>query len=304
MRSLACAPIYDQGKPITLVVLLRREPDSFTADDLEHLLINANIMGRAVNNLLLTQQLQEANRALDREKDQVGRMQRHLLPATLPRIPGLELGVSYQACSRAGGDYYDVLPLPEDQWGLFMADVSGHGTPAAVVMAMIHTLLHAFPGPLMPPLRVLSHVNRHLLAVAPEGMFATAFYGVYDPYYRRLRYTSAGHPPPRWRRGMGSISDLQISTGLPLGIAAEESWTEDEVTLPPGDTLLLFTDGILEGANEHGEPFGRQRLDSILRMAPSRAAALVHHIERYYKDFCNGTSDLDDRTLLAMVAVP
>jgi phosphoserine phosphatase RsbU/P len=175
MRSLACVPGYEHGQPVNLVVLLRREPDSFTLEDLESLLLNANLLGRTVSNLLLTQQLQEAYRALDHEKDQVGRMQRHLLPAQLPHIEGLELGASYLACSRAGGDYYDVLPLPEEQWGLFMADVSGHGTPAAVVMAMMHTLLHAFPGPPMPPARVLSHINRHLLAVAPEGMFATAF---------------------------------------------------------------------------------------------------------------------------------
>src|SRR5207247_7805191 len=178
------------------------------------------------------------------EKDQVGRMQRHLLPARLPLIDGLELGASYFTCSRAGGDYYVVLPLPEEQWGLFMADVSGHGTPAAVVMAMMHTLLHAFPGPPMPPAHVLAHINRHLLAVAPEGMFATAFYGIYDPHYRRLRYAAAGHPPPCLRRKSGLVEVLEGTSGLPLGVTEEEGWTEHEATLVPGETLLLYTDGI------------------------------------------------------------
>jgi sigma-B regulation protein RsbU (phosphoserine phosphatase) len=304
MRSLACVPGYDHGRPLNLVVLLRREPDSFTLEDLESLLLNANLLGRTVNNLVLTQQLQEAYRALDHEKDQVGRMQRHLLPAQLPRIEGLELGASYLACSRAGGDYYDVLPLPDEQWGLFMADVSGHGTPAAVVMAMMHTLLHAFPGPPMPPAHVLAHINRHLLAVAPEGMFATAFYGIYDPHYRRLRYASAGHPPPRWRRGACCIRNVDGTTGLPLGVLDEDSWTEREVVLIPGDALLLYTDGILEGTNTLGEAFGRPRLDDALRLGPARANALVQHLERHYKAFCNGAPDLDDRTLLAAVAVP
>jgi sigma-B regulation protein RsbU (phosphoserine phosphatase) len=304
MRSLACVPGYDQGRPLNLVVLLRREPDSFTLEDLESLLLNTNLLGRTVSNLVLTQQLQEAKRALDHEKDQVGRMQRHLLPAQLPRIDGLELGASYLACSRAGGDYYDVLPLPEEQWGLFLADVSGHGTPAAVVMAMMHTLLHAFPGPPMPAAHVLAHINRHLLAVAPEGMFATAFYGIYDPHYRRLRYASAGHPPPRWRRGRCCIRDVDGTTGLPLGVADQNSWTEREVTLIPGDALLLYTDGILEGTNGLGEAFGRARLDDALLLGPARANALVQHVERHYKAFCDGAPDLDDRTLLTAVAVP
>jgi sigma-B regulation protein RsbU (phosphoserine phosphatase) len=304
MRSLACAPGYDHGQPLNMVMILRREPDSFRPEDLETLLVNANLMGRAVSNLLLTRQLQDAYLALDHEKEQVGRMQRHLLPGELPRIEGVELGASYLACSRAGGDYYDLLPLPEEQWGLFMADVSGHGTPAAVVMAMMHTLLHAFPGPPMPPAHVLAHVNRHLLAMAPEGMFATAFYGVYDPYYRRLRYASAGHPPPRLRLGSGPVRDVEASAGLPLGVVEEGGWTESDVTLVPGDALLLYTDGILEGANGLGEQFGHQRLDDALRLGPRRAGPLVQHIERHYKDFCNGAPDLDDRTLLAAVAVP
>ncbi len=304
MAALACAPGYDHGQAINMVMLLRREPDSFTTEDLESLLLHANLLGRAVNNLLLTQQLQESNRALDHEKEQVGRMQRHLLPVELPRLEGLELGASYHACSRAGGDYYDILPLPEEQYGLFLADVSGHGTPAAVVMAMMHTLLHAFPGPPMPPVHAFAHINRHLLAVAPEGMFATAFYGIYDPYYRRMRYASAGHPPPLLRSASGSISAVQGTAGLPLGVLEDDSWSEREVTLVPGDALLLYTDGILEGTNPAGEPFGHRRLEDAFRLGPTRAGPLVQHIERHYKDFAHGAPDLDDRTLVAAVAVP
>jgi sigma-B regulation protein RsbU (phosphoserine phosphatase) len=187
---------------------------------------------------------------------------------------------------------------------LFVADVSGHGTPAAVVMAMMHTLIHAFPGPVMPAAHVLSHINRHLLAVAPEGMFATAFYGIYDPYYRRLRYAGAGHPSPSLRRRSGAVVSLEGMSGLPLGVMEEESWNEQEVTLLPGESLLLYTDGILEGTNSAGEAFGRGRLDDALRLGPVRARPLVEHLERHYRHFCNGLPDMDDRTLLAAVAVP
>ncbi len=304
MHALAYAPGYDHGQPLNMTVSLRREADSITPEDLEALLLNANLVGRAVNNLLLARQLDEAYRRLDHEMLQVGRMQRHLLPTQLPRIDGLELGASYVTCSRAGGDYYDVLPLPDDQWGLFLADVSGHGVAAAVVMAMMHTLLHAYPGAPVPPGQVFSYVNRHLLAVAPEGMFATAFYGVYDPVRRRLRYASAGHPPGLVRRGGYHIRELDRPGGLPLGILPEETWAEGETALLPGEALLLYTDGIVEGVNRQDEPFGRERLENALRLAPLRATPLVGHIERYFKDFCPDSPDLDDRTLLAAVAVP
>jgi sigma-B regulation protein RsbU (phosphoserine phosphatase) len=304
MHSLACAPAYEQGRPIQMVYALRRNSDQFTPDELETLLMYANLLWRTANNLQLTQQLQEAYRRIDHEMLQVGRMQHHLLPEALPSIEGLELGASYVTCSRAGGDYYDVLPLPDGHWGLFMADVSGHGVPAAVVMAMMHTLVHAYPGPATPPAQVLAHVNRHLLSIAPEGMFATAFYGIYDPPRRRLHYAIAGHPPPRLRRGRSHVRAIEGTAGLPLGIEYEESWTEREVTLTPGDALLLYTDGIIEGTNSASEQFGLARLDDALRLGPWRAGRLVQHIERRYRDFCGGTPDMDDRTLLAGVAVP
>ena len=304
MGSLACAPAYDRGRPENMVMVLRREAGAFTDEELETLLLNANLLGRAATNLQLSQRLQEAYRRLDQEMEQVGQMQRHLLPTEFPSIEGLELASVYVTCSRAGGDYYDVLPLPDGRWGILLADVSGHGTAVAVVMAMMHTLLHARPGPPPAPRQVLGHINGHLLEVAPEGMFATAIYGVYDPPRRRLRYAVAGHPPPRLRRGSEPVRGLESAGGLPLAVLPEESWTERELELRPGDVLLLYTDGIIEGANGGGEPFGRERLDDALRLAPLRAGPLVKHIDRCFREFCEGVRDNDDRTLLALVSVP
>jgi sigma-B regulation protein RsbU (phosphoserine phosphatase) len=304
MHTLACAPAYEHGRVEYMAVAMRRDSEPFRPDELETLLLHANLLGRAATNLSLAQQVRDAFGRLDAEMAMVGRMQQHLLPPSLPNIDGLELGALYVTCSQAGGDYYDVLPLPEELWGLLMADVSGHGVPAAVVMAMLHTLVHSFPGPPMPPVRVLAHLNRHLLKMAPEGMFATAFYGVYDPYRRNLRYSLAGHPPPRLRHGRSHVSGLEGTGGLPLGIAEEELWTEREVHLQPGDALLLYTDGIIEGVNAAVEPFGTARLDEALKLGPVRAGRLVEHIERTYRMFAEGTADMDDRTLLAAVAVP
>jgi sigma-B regulation protein RsbU (phosphoserine phosphatase) len=304
MRSLAAVPSYDHGQALNMVMILSREPDAFTAADLENLLLHANLLGRAVNNLVLAQQLDEAYRKLDEEMQQASRVQRGLLPDELPEVDGLELGASYVTCSRAGGDYYQVLPLPDGRHGLFLADVSGHGVGAAVGTAMLHTLLHSCPDPAAPPSRLLAHVNRYLRAVAPDGMFATAFYGVYDPPSRRLTYSLAGHPLPLLRRRNLDVRELERTGGLPLGVLERDAWTEKEVRLLPGDGLLLYTDGIAEGMNAAEEMFGVGRLADAVRLGPRRAGRLVQHVERHFRNFRGDGPDQDDRTLLAAVAVP
>jgi sigma-B regulation protein RsbU (phosphoserine phosphatase) len=304
MRSLACVPSYDHGEPLNMVTILSREPNAFTATDLENLLLHANLLGRAVNNLVLAQQLDEAYRKLDEEMQQAGRVQRELLPEELPIIDGLELGASYVTCSRAGGDYYQVLPLPDGRWGLFLADVSGHGVGAAVGTAMLHTLLCSCPEPGAPPSQLLAHVDRHLRRVAPDGMFATAFYGIYDPATRRLHYSVAGHPLPLLRRRHHDVRELPATDGLPLGVEGPTTRMEKEIILAPGDGLLLYTDGLVEGMNGSGEMFGKERLTDAVRLGPRRARRLVQHIERHYQNYRGEAPDLDDRTVLAVVAVP
>src|SRR5207244_2587168 len=128
----------------------------------------SNLFGRATNNLVLSEELQRAYQTLDRELKVVGQIQRSLLPARLPTIPTLDLATHYQPSQRAGGDYYDFFPLPAGKWGIFIADVSGHGTPAAVLMAVTHCIAHTHPGPPQPPAKVLDYLNRHLATRSEE----------------------------------------------------------------------------------------------------------------------------------------
>jgi sigma-B regulation protein RsbU (phosphoserine phosphatase) len=134
-------------------------------------------------------------------------------------------------------------------------------------------------------------------------MFATAFYGVYEPSARRLRYSLAGHPPPLLRRH-NQVRELELTGGLPLGIPGADDWAERDVTLAPGDGLLLYTDGIVEGQNAAGEMFGKERLAGVVRLGPKRARRLVQHVERHFLSYRGDAPDADDRTLLALVAVP
>src|SRR5579871_1604239 len=201
-RSLMAIPLYDQGVALNMVVLLRKEPAAFSRERLPEMVWVSNLFGRATNNLVLSEELQGAYAALDRELKVVGDIQRSLLPVELPRIPTLDLAAFYQPSRRAGGDYYDFFPLPEGKWGILIADISGHGTPAAVLMAITHCIAHTHPGPPVPPGKVLAYINDHLTAryTSSSETFVTAFYGIYDPAGKELIYACAGHNPPRLKR--------------------------------------------------------------------------------------------------------
>src|SRR6516225_10151472 len=143
-RSLMAIPMFDQGTALNMVIRLGIAPALFSRERLPELVWISNLFGRATHNLVLSDQLKEAYQTLDREFEIVGEIQRSLLPAILPDIPTLQLAAYYQPSKRAGGDYYDFFPLPDGRWGIFIADVSGHGTPSAVLMAVTHCIALAF----------------------------------------------------------------------------------------------------------------------------------------------------------------
>ena len=155
----------------------------------------------------------------------MGEIQRSLLPAVLPKIPTLDLASHYQPSQRAGGGYYDFFPLPGGKLGIFIADVSGHGTPAAVLMAVTHCIAHTHPGPPQPPATVLDYLNHHLAALYTNqnDNFITAFYGVYEPRDRTLTSAAcAGQlqpAPPQTLSRRDFVAAQPRADGLPLGIA-------------------------------------------------------------------------------------
>jgi len=322
MGSLVAVPLFDQGVALNMVVLMRQPKGAFPREQLPENVWMANLFGRATHNLVLSNDLKragdEVRRAydvVDRELQSVAEIQRSLLPSTLPDIPTLDVAAHYQTSRRAGGDYYDFFPLPpsdgsvalgaDHPWGILVADVSGHGTPAAVLMAVTHSIAHTLVGPPMPPSRLLAFINHHLTAryTTESGHFVTAFYGVYDPSTRTLTYSTAGHNPPRVRRaGSDQVCPIDGRASLPLGIDPEESFCDASRRLEPGDVLLLYTDGITEARNPAGEMFGTDRLDQILLEAEcgSGARDLLASVLNELRRFTDGRPAGDDRTLLAL----
>ncbi len=308
-QTLIALPQYDDGEGINATATLLPPGVEIDPALIPMMHWQSGLFGRGTQNLVLRNQLTLALATLNEELQVVGDIQRSLLPAELPIIPGVELAASYLTSARAGGDYYDFFPLGTGGWGLFIADVSGHGTPAAVLMAITHAIAHARPGTHTPPAALLGYLNRELTrSYTQAGTFVTAFYAVLDPTTRSLTYSRAGHNPPRLVRDDRVIS-LDRAGALPLGIVGDETYEQSTITLRPGDLLLLYTDGITEAmapakTTEPRELFGLDRLDQLLLdCAASTAAECVKRIETEMKAFCDSPQPKDDQTLIAIRCV-
>ena len=249
MRSLLAIPMYDQGESLNMVVVLGYQPSAFIKEEIPEIVWRSNLFGRATGNLVLKEELQRAYEALDRELKIVSDIQLSLLPAELPRIPTLDLATYYRPSHRAGGDYYDFFPLPDGEWGIFVGDVSGHGTPAAVLMAVTHCLAHTCPGPPAPPGKILAYLNDHLVSgyTSLNDSFVTAFYAIYDPATRRPDLFCAGHNPPRLKRCQdGTLMILDQCNNPPLGIVPGVIYEEFGASLAkrrPGRLLYRWNHG-------------------------------------------------------------
>lgn len=299
-RSLLAAPLYDGGVALNMVVIMRPEPNAFNPAFVPDWVLMSNLFGRATHNLVLSEKLRRAYETVDVELRAVQDMQRSLLPP-LPRMPTLDLAAHYETSTRAGGDYYDFFPLPDGNLGILIADVSGHGTAAAVMMAITHSIAHHYPGPPQPPGEVLEFVNRKLteLYTGSNNAFVTAFYGVYNPSNRTLTYACAGHNPPRVKRcDDGSIFALEAANGLPLGIEADEKYPVVTQQLVRGDQVIFYTDGITEAMNHQGDMYGTDRLDEAISNCMVDAGALIQSILANLQAFTQDAPANDDQTLL------
>ena len=300
MRSLVAIPMFEKGHAINMVVLFRATTDGFPRDNLPAQVWMANLFGRATHTLVLSREVRQAYDAVERELKQVADIQRSLLPAELPVIENLDVAVHYQTSRHSGGDYYDFFKLNDGKWGILIADVSGHGTPAAVLMAITHSIAHIALDPPTPPAKLMAAINNRLCTTyAGSGNFVTGFYGVFCPRSRTLTWSNAGHPPPRWRHADGRIDSLPIAASLPLGIEPDEKYHETVTSFSPGDMLIFYTDGITEARDKKGNMFDPESLDEVLKTHPATAADLIAAALKSLDDFAGGLPLTDDRTLVA-----
>jgi serine phosphatase RsbU (regulator of sigma subunit) len=200
-----------------------------------------------------------------------------------------------------GGDFYDILPLPDGRLVITVGDVAGKGSPAALLMALLLAILRTLVDEQLDPPALMLRLNAQVTRHAPPSRFITLFYGVYNPVTGRMDYVNAGHMPPLLRRHRTGDSQRLPSTGVALGMFEESTYAADSVVMEPGDLLVLYSDGITEAENPAGEPFeeaGLERVLGNLTVDDLEAAgrAIFAAVERHADD----TRFADDLTVLLL----
>lgn len=225
-------------------------------------------------------------------------VQQRLLPGLTRPLTTLDYAGRCLPAQGIGGDYYDFLEIGPGKMGFLLCDVSGKGVPAALLMANLQACFRSrSPEDLSQPSRLLSSINRHFYVSTDSDRFATVFFGVYDEEIRRLSYVNCGHCPPLLRRASGEIETLE-PTATMVGAFAEWDCNEAEVTLCPGDTLLLYSDGVSDATNHYEDLFGEYRLMKLISARLS-AQELVDRVVASVSEFGNGARS-DDVTVVAL----
>jgi sigma-B regulation protein RsbU (phosphoserine phosphatase) len=252
----------------------------------------------------LQKQLQDANEKMAQELALAGEVQTSFLPRALPDIPGWQLSVALKPARETSGDFYDVNLLPNGRLGILVADVVDKGVGAALYMALSWTLLRTYATeyPAQPEL-VLSTANHRILMDTKVNRFATVFYGILDLATGALVYCNAGHCPPYLISAQNSEDVRELTrTGVPLGMFEDEAWEQGVVQLAPSDVLVLYTDGITEARNEHGEFFDEDRLLASVRANLGHPAqAIQDAIIRAVYEFMGDVPQSDDIALAVVI---
>jgi sigma-B regulation protein RsbU (phosphoserine phosphatase) len=306
-RSLVALPLFEKGSSVGIVVMLGSSSQPHDPADLCVLATITSMLGRAIEAQKLANQLEVAWNALDSELKAAADVQRWLLPS-LPALDDVGVAVSYRTARYSSGDYYDVGRLPDGRLGVLIADVSGKGAAAAVLMAVLRSIVHdeVDRTKMIGPATLLDYADGRLraLGLSDRSAFVTAFCGVLDPVTGELVYSCAGHNPPRLLRVRDrTVVSLDGAKTWPLGLLDEPSThAEETVQLMPGDLVLFYTDGITEARSPAGEFFDIDRFDQTLRDLPEAVTpnAAVQAIKKAIAGFAGDGTPADDQTVLAL----
>jgi serine phosphatase RsbU (regulator of sigma subunit) len=247
----------------------------------------------------------------------IAELQWQLLPREIPQPAGWRIATYYSVGPWPSGDYYDIMTLPDGRIVIAVADASGHGGLAAVMVAVTRVILRSCPltsgrerQPFCPlqgsviqtPHIVLAHLNRVLIENSLEGQFMTAFYCVLNPLEGALHYANAGHPRPRWWRSAYSrVDSVRDVAGFPLGLDPHAVFHQCRMEIEPGDVLVCYSDGLTEARSESDEQFGDERLDEAIRESVhSGAEAVKAGILDHLVDFLAGREPQDDVTIVVV----
>lgn len=303
--SALVAPLRHAGKDLGVLVVARKHEDgSFTPNDFTVFASAAEQSSFAIGNARVHREAHE-KRAIENELQNAREVQRILLPQEDPVVPGFRISGTNMPARIISGDYYDYLPLGGSRFGIAIADVSGKGVPAGLMMAMCRSALRSMAPGRTSPCEVLSGVNRQLFPDVREDMFISMAYGILNESTGEMTLARAGHDPALWyRRDRGTVEPLR-PPGLALGVdegQVFERVTKDLVVpMSPGDCVLFHTDGVREAIGPGEEEFGLERLSEVFRdVAPLGAEAVLQRVQEELRKFTSDGPQMDDITLVAI----
>jgi len=298
-------------------VLLHRQPQlaydlmgllSKRLDDAENLTIielkeKNEKLRKAYRKLKAAQKQIIEKEKLEHELELSSRIQQSILPHSLPKRRGYDFGALMIPAHAVGGDFYTFLPLDKNHIGIVVGDVCDKGVPAALFMSLVYSLIRVEARNSKSPVKVLRQVNRHLLNMTSNSsMFVTLIYGVLNCNTGRFHYARAAHPAPLLIDAKGTGLQVPIKSGQPLGLFGNLPIDEERITIPPGGTLLLFTDELSEASNTQGIPFGENgRLEESLSAARfKKAQRICEHLWNDILAYEEGLPQNDDFTAVVV----
>ena len=260
--------------------------------------------------------LEEANARIQRDLTAAAAVQRSHLPNETLELPAVQFAWVYDACEALGGDMFNVFRLDEDHVGLYVLDVSGHGTSAALLSVSLSRVLIPFPQQggilkrpideppyyeLVQPAEVAAELNKRFQMIQESGRYCTFLYGLLHLPTNSFRYVSAGHPGPIETSDRGALSHDAIG-GIPIGVQQDAEWVEGEIQLQPGSQLIFTTDGVFEARNSEGEEFGESRLLGVLDNSEDGPTieSTVHRLHKQMLEFADGEAPHDDVTIVGV----
>lgn len=275
----------------------------FTPSDARLLSLFANQAAGAIETARLHREAIEREK-IERELELAAAIQREILPRFLPEVAGVELAAANLPTRQVGGDYFDLFPLSRGRLGFLVADVSGKGIPAALLVSTVHAAVHLQIDEARTVAELIERIDRHLQRFSATRKFLTLFFGLLEPDSGLLRYVSAGHNPALIARADGRLERVE-STGVPVGMLPNATWREETLTLGPGELIAVYTDGLTEAVNGSDEEFGLERLSRrIARDAHEPVQRLCDSVLADVADFASGMPQYDDQTLLLVRRSP
>ncbi len=302
-RSEMVAPIISNDEVIGVFDLESDELNAYSNDDLEVLMLLASQVAIIIEKVMLHEQLIEKKR-LEGQLEVARQVQLELLPASDPTLEGFDISAYNFPTEEVSGDYYDWVRIYDDQIGLVVADVSGKGVPAALLMAFLRASLRAATHIGYAPHISMAKVNYLLWESIERNQYVTAFYGILDASNRTLAYTNAGHNPPLLLDSEGNAEFLTRGS-IPLGIFRDTRYHEYYLTLAPNELFVLYTDGVTEASNLSGEEFGPERLAQSVKAASHlNAKDLIAAVQKDVIEWTEGLGAMDDITFFVIKALP